>query len=85
MSDLISNLPYRRARRAIELAGDTAKPRRLYATEDLNVSERSVARMGLPTVYLGGIAHIMVGAAGKVLADRVHQRRKPKGRRGRGA
>jgi hypothetical protein len=84
MSDhFISNLPYRRPRRAIEIDGDVAKPRRQYADEDLDISERSVARMNLPTVYIGGIAHILTGAAGKVIADRARERRKPKGRRGR--
>jgi hypothetical protein len=83
MSDLISTLPYRRPRRGIELNGDVAKPRRQFATEDLNISDRSAQRMNLPTVYLGGVAHVLVNASLKIIADRAHQRRAPKKRRGR--
>lgn len=78
------NMPYRRARRVIELDGDSLKPRRDYAAEDLGgVCERTVKRMDLPTTYVAGIAHIAVNAARKVIASRIRQRHQPKKRRGR--
>jgi hypothetical protein len=83
MSDFISTLPYRRPRRSsIDVGSDTLKPRRLFATEDLGVSDKTASRMDLPSTVVGGVVHVLVNASRKVIADRAHQRRKPKGRRG---
>ena len=83
MSDFVSTLPYRRPRRSsIDVGGDTLKPRRLFATEDLGVSDKTASRMNLPTIIVGGVAHVAVNASRKVIADRVRQRQQPKKRRG---
>jgi hypothetical protein len=58
-----------RARRDIPLPdGDVLKPRRRFAEEDLGVSDRTCQRMRLPTVYVGGVAHVRVNESLSLIA-----------------
>ena len=57
--------------------GETLKPRKDFAHDDLGVCERTVVRMNLPTVYVGGIAHIARNASLKIVADLVRRRNQP--------
>ena len=58
--------------------GDTALTRKEKAAQ-LGVSERTVVRMGAPTMVFGGVAYVADKATDQIIADRL---RSPK-RRGR--
>jgi hypothetical protein len=58
--------------------GDTAITRKEKA-DRLGVSERTVVRMGAPTMVFGGVAYVADKATDQIIADRL---RSPK-RRGR--
>ena len=69
----------------IILPGEILRPRARFARENVYTCEKSVARMNLPTSYIGGIAHIAVNAAMKIYAERIKRRNEPvKHRRTRG-
>jgi len=72
----------RRDRPSIALPnGDTLEPRRKLAAR-LNLSERTVARMGLPTTYVGNVAHHPVNESLNILAGRIKRPTQPRRRRG---
>jgi hypothetical protein len=54
-------------RAPIDVGDDILDPRGAFAAR-LNISERTVARMGLPTVYVGGHAHILRKAGLQAIA-----------------
>jgi hypothetical protein len=61
MSELVTGRKRRgpQARRRIELPnGDYLEPRDVFADETLGVCDRTVARMKLPTTYIGAIAYV---------------------------
>jgi hypothetical protein len=62
------------------VAGDTAHLRVDWAENELGVADRTVARMNLPTIYLGGWAYILIDASQKLLADRARRRHEPQPR-----
>jgi hypothetical protein len=83
--DLPSTRRTHRARRApqdIPLPdGDKLTPRAKFAEEILAVSDRTAKRMNLPTVFIGGVAHIMHNASLLIvagMAQRKNQPRKPR-------
>jgi len=48
------------ARRRIALPnGDYLEPRDVFADETLGVCDRTVARMKLPTTYIGAVAYVL--------------------------
>jgi hypothetical protein len=70
-----------RARPDIPLPnGDTLKPRNRFASENLNVTDRTVQRMGLPTTYIAGVAHVPVNESLNILAARIRRPNQPRGR-----
>jgi hypothetical protein len=60
--------------------GDVLVPRRLFA-EAIGVSERSVARMNLPTTYLSNVAHVKQNAGLQIISDRAQRKNQPPKRR----
>jgi hypothetical protein len=66
----------RRPQRTIELTNDTLEPRRDFARERLGVSERTVVRMYLPTIYIGGVAHVPIRASLQAIEDQVKSPRR---------
>jgi hypothetical protein len=62
------------------VAGDTAHLRIDWAENELGVADRTVARMRLPTIYVGGWAYILRNASQKLLAENPRFRRLPEPR-----
>jgi hypothetical protein len=60
--------------------GKVLRPRVRVAT-DLNVSERTIARMNVPTTYVGNISYIDVEATLKIIGDTLVRRNQPPKRR----
>jgi hypothetical protein len=56
--------------------GDTLVLRSDFADE-INVCEKTVTRMNLPTVYVGGKARVKRLASLKIIADKVQRRNQP--------
>jgi len=71
---------YRRPRQHIELASDTLQPRREFADE-LGISDKTAARMNLPTTYIGNVAYIARNASLEIIAGKVRRRNGPPKRR----
>ena len=74
----------RRPRRTlpqIEIPGDVLMPRKAFARTVLGVSERTAVRLNLPTVYIGGLAHVARNASLKIVAGLVQRRNQPPKRR----
>ena len=65
----------------IKLPNDTAIPRKTFATKRIGTCEKTVARMGLPTIYFGGVAYILENAAMKIIADSAKRKNQPPKRR----
>jgi hypothetical protein len=74
----------RRPRRTlpqIEIPGDVLMPRKAFARTVLGISERTAVRLNLPTVYIGGLAHVARNASLNIVAGLVQRRNQPaKGR-----
>jgi hypothetical protein len=64
----------------IELPDDVLEQRRVFAEETLGVVDRTAARMGLPTTYVGGIAYIFRNRSLKIIAARGLKNTEPKPR-----
>jgi len=74
---------YRRHFRHIKLADDVLVPRREFARDDLHVSDKTASRMNLPTVYVGGAAHIARNAAMRIISENIGRRNQAPRRRQR--
>lgn len=61
------------SRRHIELADDVLMPRREFAKDTLGVTDKTAARMNLPTTYIGNVAHVLKNASLRVIASRVRR------------
>ena len=69
----ISTKTSRRDHRALQIAlpdGDVLIPRDTFANDHLHVDDRTVRRMNLPTVYVGGFPYIKRN--GIIAGDRGH-------------
>jgi hypothetical protein len=64
--------------------GEILTPRAQFAAQVLDVSDKTAARMNLPTVYIGGVAYVKRDASLKTVAGRVKLRNEPSRRRHRG-
>jgi hypothetical protein len=70
-------------RPSIELPdGETLKPRAQFAAA-IGVSDKTAARLNLPTTYVGCVAYVAVNASLKQIAARVRRRNEPIRRRRR--
>ena len=69
----MSNPPSANARRHIALADDVLIPRREFAEDILGVTDKTAARMNLPTTYVGNVAHVLRNASLQVVAARVRR------------
>lgn len=80
---LTTDPPRRRPhlRRHIDIGDDVLMPRAEFAQEILGVSDKTAARMNLPTTYIGNVAHVLKNASLKIVADRVRRRNQPPTRR----
>jgi hypothetical protein len=68
-------------RPTIELPdGETLKPRAKFAAE-IGVSDKTAARLNLPTTYVGCVAYVAVNASLKQIAARIKRRNQPTVRR----
>jgi hypothetical protein len=66
------------ARRRIELPdGDYLQPRAEFANDKLGVSDRTAARMKLPTTYIGAVAYVKHNESLAIVAARVRRPRPP--------
>ena len=76
--------PGKRAHKSIQLPnGDFLDPRPLFAEDSLGgVSTDTVKRMGLPTTYIGGIAHHPRKESLEIIAARIHRPQQARSRRG---
>ena len=61
--------------------GDTAIPRLDFAHNVIGSCERSVTRMDLPTIYIGGVAYVMRKASLQIIAGKATRRNQPTKRR----
>jgi hypothetical protein len=52
------------------------EPRTDFA-DDINVCEKTVQRMNLPTTYIGGKAYVKRNASLQIVADKVQRRNQP--------
>ena len=68
-----------RAGRTISLGGDTLVPRRDLAAE-LGMTDKALARLNLPTVYLARVAHVRRDESLKEIAGRARRRHEPQRR-----
>jgi hypothetical protein len=82
MSDKSPTTAHRRPGVHVELADDVLMPRREFAEDILGVTDKTAARMGLPTTYLSNVAHVLKNESLRLVAARV---RWPNQRRARGA
>jgi len=82
MSDKSPTTAQRRPGVHVELADDVLMPRREFAEDILGVTDKTAARMGLPTTYLSNVAHVLKNESLRLVAARV---RRPNQRRARGA
>jgi hypothetical protein len=57
--------------------GDVLTPRKAFAEETIGVSERTVMRMNLPTVYLSNVAFVKQRASLQIIADRAERKNQP--------
>ena len=65
----------RHTRASISLPdGEILIPRAQFAADVLKVSDKTAARMNLPTTYIGGVAYVKRDASLKSVAGRVKQR-----------
>jgi hypothetical protein len=84
MTDNIKEIVRRPRRRLPEISlpdGDTAIPRLDFAHNVIGSCERSVARMGLPTIYIGGVAYVKREASLQIISDKATRRNPPTRRR----
>jgi hypothetical protein len=58
-------------------SGEIAMPRARFAKTKLHVSDRTAARMNLPTIYMGGVAHVLVNESMEIVAARAERRNQP--------
>jgi hypothetical protein len=75
------NVSNRHARPDIQLLNDIARPRSRFAQENLNCCDKTAARMNLPTLYIRGVAHVLVAASLREIAARARRRNEPPRRR----
>jgi hypothetical protein len=61
--------------------GEILTPRAQFAADVLKVSDKTAARMNLPTAYIGGVAYVKHNASLKTVAGRAKQRSEPPRRR----
>lgn len=57
--------------------GRVLRPERRFAGETTHTHQKTVARMGLPSVEIGGVKYIDVSAALQAIGDRVRRRNEP--------
>jgi len=82
MTDVKEIIPRpRRHLSEIKLPNDTAIPRIDFAHNRLGVSEKTAARLNLPTIYVAGIAYVLLNASLKIVADKATRRNQPAKRR----
>jgi hypothetical protein len=62
-----------RQRAHIALADDVLMPRREFAEDILGVTDKTAARMNLPTTYVGNVAHVLKNASLRVVESRVRR------------
>jgi hypothetical protein len=67
----------RRQRLPIDVGDDVLEPRADFAKK-LQVSDRTAARMNLPTTYIGNVAYIARNASLKIVAARVRRANPPR-------
>jgi hypothetical protein len=65
-------------------SGDSLVPRCQWA-EAKGISDKTAARMNLPTTYISNVAYVLDGASTEILAERVQRRNQPSTGRRRGA
>jgi hypothetical protein len=66
-----------RVRESIALPdGEVLDPRQKFA-RDIGVSDKTIARMNLPTVYISNVAHVKRNASLQILADSAQRRNQP--------
>ena len=58
-------------------------PRRDFAEKEIGVSEQTLICLNLPTVYVGGVAHVSRDGSLAVIASGVQRRNQPPVRRRR--
>ncbi|MBA4033798.1 MAG: hypothetical protein C0480_04215 [Bradyrhizobium sp.] len=63
--------------------GDVLIPRDVFASEVLHVDDRTVRRMNLPTVYVGGFPYVRRNASLQAVADMAKRRHEPAKKRRR--
>lgn len=68
-----ANVRRSRQRAHIALADDVLMPRREFAEDTLGVTDKTAARMNLPTTYIGNVAHVLRNASLQVVAARVRR------------
>ena len=77
MTETIKAIVRRPRRRIPEISlpdGDTAIPRLDFAHSVIGSCERSVTRMNLPTIYIGGVAYVMRNASLQIIAAKATRR-----------
>jgi hypothetical protein len=88
MTDITTSIDPRARRRdrpSIALPnGDTLEPRSDFAAR-LSVSERTVQRMKLPTIYVANVAHHPVNECLNILTGRIQRPEQPRKQRPRAA
>jgi hypothetical protein len=57
--------------------GKVLAPRAKFARDYLSVHDKTVARMNLPTTYVGGVAHVDRDASLEMIGDGVRSRKQP--------
>jgi hypothetical protein len=57
--------------------GEILTPRVKFARGDIGVSERTAARMNLPTTYIGGVAYVAKNASLRIVAELLVRRNQP--------
>jgi len=57
--------------------GRILRPERRFADETIQTHQKTLARMNLPHVEIGGVKYIDVGAALEAIADRMKRRNEP--------
>jgi hypothetical protein len=85
MSNIVGRSKKRRStkRPHIQIAGQTWKPRSMFAADDLGISDRTARRMNFRTALIGGIAFVPVEESLRDVAARARRRNDPPRRRGR--
>src|SRR5262245_22971909 len=82
MSEKSPTTAQRRPGVHVELADDVLVPRREFAEDILGVTDKTAARMNLPTTYIGNVAHVLKNESLRAVAARVRRPNQRRARRG---